>query len=192
MVKIPAEELQKLIHKRDFTSEEVISFTKIDPLTFRNWLKRGVVEIGEKHRLGRWLFSPIDMVKISAMVDLNQFGVTPAAAASLCNMVAELLERFVEDPISWRAGPEYDDYSALPYPIGDYVVVAFPDDGGFTKACAVWIDNELIFDRNDKVNNEAGQAMRRVTHIQIAAGLIIEDIMEKVKHALDKRKDEGV
>ena len=192
MFKMDAEEFKRLIHERDFTSDEVIAFTDIEPATFRNWLKRDVVAIGEKHRLGRWLFSPIDMVKVSTMVDLGEFGVAPASAASLCDMVANLLIEFADNTIAWRASPEYDGRSSLPFPLRNYVIVAVPTDDGFRHRGAVWVGNELVFNHKDDALNEAAQSIRRVTHLQIAAGLIIEDIMEKVKNALDKRGQEGL
>ncbi|MER8539150.1 hypothetical protein NKH17_06750 [Mesorhizobium sp. M1334] len=179
------ERFKAMIRDRSFTSEEVIAFTGVDKFTFRNWLKRGVVEMGEKHRLGRWLFSPVDMIRVSAMVDLvENIGMSPSAASGLCDEVVKLLDTFVEASIANRK--EGVRTSPLLAPLDHYLIVAIVAKDKVSYRHAIRQGDLIVF--GDEEKQDAGLLMLRVTHVVLAAGLIIDDMLEKVKAALDERK----
>ncbi|CAN7495157.1 MerR family transcriptional regulator [Rhizobium sp. LjRoot254] len=71
-----------------FTLSEAASVSTISEMTLRNWISRDVVKVGQKHRLGRWLFSGADIVRLRVMGDLIAVASMPPAQA---NEVADLV-----------------------------------------------------------------------------------------------------
>lgn len=71
-----------------FTLSEAASVATISEMTLRNWISRDVIKVGQKHRLGRWLFSGADIVRLRVMGDLIAVASMPPAQA---NEVADLV-----------------------------------------------------------------------------------------------------
>jgi hypothetical protein len=181
-------ELQEFLHERAFTSEEVIEITGVDKFSFRNWLKRGTPEIGYKHRLGRWAFSPADMMRVSAMVDLvENFGVSPSWAVQMSEEPVSLLESFISATERHMKADGFDGYSVLPAPLDRFVALAYVSDDGLTIARAYWDGDCLRFPGVEEGElTERLHSLLGVTHVVLGAGLIADDIMEKALMRMDE------
>ncbi|TCP39798.1 MerR family transcriptional regulator [Rhodovulum marinum] len=186
MFEMAPQELRELLHERAFSSEELIQMTGVDKFTLRNWLKRGTPEIGAKHKLGRWVFSPADMMRISAMIDLvEEIGMLPSTAAQLAETPVKLVEWHCEQSAKNHADPDWDGYSPLEVALENYVAVALIGEKGVKIHYAYWDGDQLVFSRDQTELDKATRALLRVTHIVLGAGLIADDIMDKVRRAMD-------
>jgi len=177
------QELNKVVHERVFGTDELVEFTGVDAFSFRNWLKRGVVDVGEKHRVGRWLFSPADMIRVSTMVDLVEgVGLSPAAANSLADAVIFFLELFLKAAEENYADPDWNGNSPLKAAMENYVVLATVQGTKVEWGGYYWTDEmQLMPSFGPKRDEKGSMALLSVTHVSVGAGLIIEDIMIKVR-----------
>ena len=56
----------------------------------RNWLARKVIPIGKKHRLGRWMFSAVDIITLQIVNNLvENCGLSPSNAAVVTQALVE-------------------------------------------------------------------------------------------------------
>lgn len=186
MIKMSASELLDFMSVRFFTTEEAIQMTGADAFSMRNWMKREPGAFGEKQASGRWMFSVMDMIQISSRVDLNEIGVPPAQSNEVCRKAVEFAKMFVEKSKSNRDDPDWDGYSALSAPLDQYVIISTFHNGKVRNSLAFWSEDGLIFSLDDELN-ETAQARRKVSHVQLAAGLIIEDVIEKAVSAYEQR-----
>jgi hypothetical protein len=73
-----------------FTVAEAATVSQVSENDIRNWMRRGVVPVGTKSRLGRIMFSALDIVRLRVIGDLNKLlSVDPSAADPVANHVAE-------------------------------------------------------------------------------------------------------
>lgn len=73
-----------------FTVAEAATVSEVSENDIRNWMRRGVVPVGKKSRLGRIMFSALDIVRLRVIGDLNKLlSVDPSAADPVANYVAE-------------------------------------------------------------------------------------------------------
>ncbi|WP_372615334.1 hypothetical protein [Aquicoccus sp.] len=187
MFNMTPSELQEFLHERALTSDEVIKATGVDKFAFRNWIKRGTLEIGHKHRLGRLAFSPADAMRVSAMVDLvSKIGISPLAAAKLAEQPVRLVETFIQAEEKHRSSDEYDGFSALPVPIDRFVSVALVQNEEVLTFNAYWDEDRLFFSGEDAGRVEGTHPMLSLSHVVLGSGLIVDDIMEKVRALMDE------
>ncbi|UWR22631.1 MerR family transcriptional regulator [Sulfitobacter sp. S190] len=188
MMNLSPRELTKLIHERSFSTDELVSFSGVDPFTFRNWLKRGVINVGQKHRVGRWLFSPADIIRVSTVVDLvNDIGVSPAAANTLADAVLWFLETYIERAEEHRSAPDWDGFSVLPVPMENFVVLATISGSEVSWGGYYWTEKmQLKFGFGPRRKPKATKALLQLTHVSVGAGVIIQDVMTKVRDAMSK------
>jgi len=172
-----------------FTTDEVIDFTGVDKFTFRNWLGRGVVEIGKKHRLGRWLFSTVDMIRVSTMVDLVEIGMAPSLASEVCDEVVALFDFYIDAALSDLAKGTKRPHPLLA-PLDHYVAIVIVNKGKISFQHAFRRGAEFVFVEGQPTNIARDQdrllPVLGTTHIVVAAGLIIEDIIGKVRQTLEQ------
>lgn len=73
-----------------FTVAEASKVSGVAEADIRNWMRRGVVPVGEKNRLGRITFSALDIVLLRVIGDLNKLlTVDPSAALPIAKHVAD-------------------------------------------------------------------------------------------------------
>lgn len=188
MFDLDPDQLHELLHDPVFSSEETVAMTGADNFSFRNWLKRGTPQIGRKHRLGRWAFSPADLMRVSAMVDLVEgIGLPPMAAARLAEEPVKFVEAFIRDTKQNRASADYDGHSVLAAPMDRYVTIALVDQDETRITHAYWDGDRLRFTLDDDAElSEQKYSLLGVTHVVLGTGLIVDDIMTKVHEAMQE------
>lgn len=73
-----------------FTVAEAAKVSQVSESDIRNWMRRGVVPVGKKNRLGRIMFSALDVIRLRVIGDLNKLlTVDPSVADPIANHVAE-------------------------------------------------------------------------------------------------------
>jgi hypothetical protein len=72
-----------------FTFTEMVGDNPTDAMNVRNWMARGVISIGLKHKLGRWLFSVSDIIRLRVVRSLIGFAIPPAEANKIADLVVE-------------------------------------------------------------------------------------------------------
>ncbi len=77
----PFQSLMRRIDERDLGFAQVVAISRIDPRQLRNALDRGVLSLGEKHRLGRWAFSLRDCFQLVIIADLTASAWVPISVA---------------------------------------------------------------------------------------------------------------
>lgn len=74
----------------DFTVAEAAKVSQVSENDIRNWMRRGVVPVGKKSRLGRIMFSALDIVRLRVIGDLSKLlSVDPSAANPVAEHVAK-------------------------------------------------------------------------------------------------------
>lgn len=69
-----------------FTHGEAVEVSGVPSKQLNNWIQREVIHVGEMHRTGRRLFSPVDLLMLKIMGELTQMvGMPPASAADLAS-----------------------------------------------------------------------------------------------------------
>ncbi len=75
-----------------FTTAEIVEISGVPDKSIRNWLHRGLLEVGEIHFSGRRLYSLVDAIRLTVMQSLtNRVPLKPTDAVD----AAELLVRYV-------------------------------------------------------------------------------------------------
>ncbi|MEW8047262.1 MAG: MerR family transcriptional regulator [Candidatus Thiodiazotropha sp.] len=91
--------------QKQFTFGQVRAVAGVKADTFRNWLKRGVIDIGEKTPTGRMLFSGADAIYLKMIVKLvTKFSVSLDTAKTIG---IECLKR-VAEIVTEYSGPKID------------------------------------------------------------------------------------
>lgn len=65
------EETQIDWNEHQFTLREACYLSGVADDDLRNWLKRGILDMGKRHKLGRWLFSGIDVIQLRIINELK-------------------------------------------------------------------------------------------------------------------------
>lgn len=65
-----------------FTMPEVVGEDSVNQMNLRNWMSRDIMEVGQKHKLGRWLFSISDVIRVRVVSSLTRLGGFPPAEAN--------------------------------------------------------------------------------------------------------------
>jgi hypothetical protein len=77
--------------ERQFTLGEAATLSRVPHRSIRNWMARDVIVLGERHFLGRWMFSVLDVLKLAVMHDLCvKMTFSPTIAAKLAEAVAQV------------------------------------------------------------------------------------------------------
>lgn len=131
-----------------FTHGEAVKMTKVSSKALNNYTQRGLLSLGEMHRTGRRLYSPLDLIELTILGQLiKDIGMKPSEAVQLASYAGrrafemtaknddgslfcgETKESCV---IGWRDGDEY--YTAImkidevKIP-NDNIVIMIPMDG---------------------------------------------------------------
>jgi len=73
-----------------FTVAEAAAVSQVSENDIRNWMRRDIVPVGKKSRLGRIMFSALDVVRLRVIGDLNKLlSVDPSAADPVAKHVTE-------------------------------------------------------------------------------------------------------
>lgn len=169
------------IHDYRFTVAEAALVTGNVEKNVRNWLVREVVDIGERHYLGRWVFSYLDLVRLEVMRDLTQLSVSAAEAGQVAEAAAlRAVELGVRDSVSGALVEGADGIR----PNINFVV-------------ARGRDGKILVGRADIKNpgnyypphfrDEAGAPLRR-THIVVPVDALIGDLTERVADLIERRE----
>lgn len=74
----------------DFTVAEAARVSGVSEADIRNWMRRDVVPVGKKSRLGRIMFSALNIVQLRVIGDLNRMlGVDPSSANPIANQISD-------------------------------------------------------------------------------------------------------
>lgn len=75
--------------ERTFTVAEASRVSGVTEFDLRNWMRRDVVSVGSKNRLGRIMFSAVDIIYLRVMGDLSRLaGAEPSSVAVIAEDVA--------------------------------------------------------------------------------------------------------
>lgn len=75
--------------ERTFTVAEAARVSGVSEFDIRNWMRRDVVSVGSKNRLGRIMFSAVDIIQLRVMGDFNRLtGSDPSSAVAIAEEVA--------------------------------------------------------------------------------------------------------
>ena len=123
------------------------------------------------------------------MVDLVEIGMAPSLASEVCDQVVALFDFYIDAALSDLAkGIIRPD--PLLAPLDHYVAIAIAKNGKLGFRHAFRRGSEFVFVQDAPTNiapdQERLQAILHTTHVVVAAGLIIEDIIEKVKETLEQ------
>lgn len=73
----------------NFTVAEAAKVSGVAEADIRNWMRRNAVQVGTKNRLGRIMFSALDVIKLRVIGDLGRLiGTEPSASRSIADFVA--------------------------------------------------------------------------------------------------------
>ncbi|WP_275788543.1 MerR family transcriptional regulator [Pararhizobium gei] len=79
-----------------FTMAEVVGESTTNLMNLRNWMARDVIRIGQKHKLGRWLFSLQDVIRVRVIENLTKLtGMAPADANPIADHVVARFRELV-------------------------------------------------------------------------------------------------
>lgn len=172
-------EFKILAREYSLTTDEIISITGIDKFTFRNWLKRKTIDVGKKHRTGRWLFCLVDVIKISSMVDLvHDIKMRPELASRAVDSVIDLFDAYIEKSIKYQnLNKKYSPHM----PLENYRVLIVTHRGGEDISLHRYVRGQTDIEKSKAISSAL-----RLTHIDLAAGFIIEDAVEQVKGVIDE------
>ena len=95
--------------EHQFTLAEAAMISGVPEKTIRNWLARGSLPIGLKHRLGRWLFSTLDIIRLRVMNDLTQNELVPMKPTDAAHLAAVVADRAMRATFRDPATGELDD-----------------------------------------------------------------------------------
>jgi hypothetical protein len=111
--------------EHQFTLSDAAFLSGVPAKSIRNWIARDVLPLGHRHFLGRWLFSLLDILKLSVMHDLSvRLSFNPRDAARL----AEMAGAIAMDSTARDASGQLLD-SADGFRPNRNIVVSFNDDG---------------------------------------------------------------
>jgi len=80
-----------------FTVSEAARVSGNSELDIRNWMRREVVPVGQKNRLGRIMFTALDIVRLKVIGDLSRLLKTePSASGPLAEYVADHCARWMQ------------------------------------------------------------------------------------------------
>ena len=75
--------------ERTFTVAEAARVSGVTEFDIRNWMRRDVVSVGSKNRLGRIMFSAVDIIYLRVMGDFNRLvKADPSSVAVVAEEVA--------------------------------------------------------------------------------------------------------
>ncbi|MDX3975800.1 MerR family transcriptional regulator [Shinella sp.] len=93
-----------------FTFGEVVGESNVDATNLRNWMAREVVPVGQKHKLGRWLFSIADIVRFRTVRSLTMLTDMPPLSA---NRLAEPVVRRLFELVSPGENGDYPNLAKV-------------------------------------------------------------------------------
>lgn len=71
-----------------FTVAEAAKVARVSEMDIRNWLRRSIVPVGQKNRMGRIAFSQFDILHLRVIGDLNKLlSVDPSTANPIADIV---------------------------------------------------------------------------------------------------------
>ncbi len=129
-----------------FTMAEVVGDSTINATNLRNWMARDVLIVGQKHKLGRWLFSISDIIKIRVVQSLTAMAMMPPNEA---HKIAHRLVVRYRELVTPNADGTYPIVSELRIgtPKGrKCFVVTAGSDGPFGHEGTFRDDGEVEFD----------------------------------------------
>lgn len=171
------------IHERQFTMAEAAFLTGNVEKNIRNWRAREVLEVGEKHFLGRLAFSYLDLVQLTVMRDLTALSFPIADAAAMAEAVAmRAVELGMRDPVTGRLVEGADGTR----PNVNFIL-AFEGDKVLTTRADIKTPGNYYPPRH---TNKATAPLRRV-HVVVPADAIIGDLTERVAELVEKRRRAG-
>jgi len=171
-----------------FTLGEACGVSGVAEADLRNWLKRGVVDVGMKHRMGRWQFNFPDVAFLRAMNELMVIAkMEPARAAAVAEFVRkrwyEMLTRNPDGSIGNRnIDGSRDDTRIL-----IHFAPADSEDKGPVVQLVSW-DGEAYSLKASR--RGAPDDWRRRTMIVIPADQIIFDSHKALSAILEKEHEE--
>lgn len=84
-------------YEHQFTLAEACNISGVSENDLRNWKKRDVVDVGERHRTGRWLFSIVDTVLLAGMSGLMTLTkMDPSEAVQIAQHVVIRMEQMFQ------------------------------------------------------------------------------------------------
>lgn len=158
--------------ERQFTLPEAAVLSRVPQRSIRNWIARDVIQLGERHFLGRWMFSTLDVLKLAVMHNLCvEMTFSPPIAARVVEMVAQLA---MDSTRRDASGALLDDADGRRP--NQNVVINFGEDGA-PSAFVADIKRAGIYYPPEGDSPEA-KAMRR-GHVVIPATAMLDDILER-------------
>lgn len=116
------------LYEPNFTHGEAVEVSEVPSKILNNWIQRGVIDLGEKHRTGRRLFSVMDLIELKVMGQLNlSISVTPKIAAFLAGYARrraeEMLERDEQGSLLYKGLQEEERQYLVAFFHGETVTV---------------------------------------------------------------------
>tara|TARA_R110000751_G_scaffold180038_1_gene286416 strand:+ start:26856 stop:27416 length:561 start_codon:yes stop_codon:yes gene_type:complete len=169
-----------------FTLQEACQVSGVSKIDLRNWLSRGVVKVGFKHRMGRWMFSGVDIMKLRVIGDLIVLAkLDPSTAAPIG---AALADRFHELSSSRNANGRVGEENPGGSRRDTRIIVHLNESGdGVAFTLAKW-DGATYELKASKRGSETEWTRR--PHIVIPADQIMFDCMLALGEILELTPDE--
>lgn len=161
-----------------FTLTEAATVSGVPEKSIHNWMKRDILPIGRKHRLGRWQFSMLDLIRLATMHDLTQLvPLKPTDAARIADLVAKRAWERTERNLA--TGELRDLERGVRTNVN--ILVAF--DEGEPKAWTATAGDPAYYPPHYK-NTQC--APLRKPHITIPADAIINDVFSRLEELGDE------
>lgn len=168
--------------QHQFTLDEAAKVSGVAPMTLRNWLARDQEKlgIGQKHKLGRWLFSGVEIIRLRVMGDLSLCGVQP----SMSSVVSKLAEkRFTQMSARNAAGEIVETHMDFRRDLR--IVISFDASNKMFATELQW-DGESYA---SPAHKGTGVLNLRRPHIVIPVDLVIFDVQKALFSLLDLEPD---
>jgi hypothetical protein len=151
----------------------------------RNWMVRDIIPFGEKHPItGRWMFSPLDALRLSCVHDLSLRMVFSLrdAARTADTVVSAALEEIRRDYFTGLVSRD-------PLPRRNCNVVAgFAEDGALELfICDAKDSGAFAYPRQEWSEDDGWRSLRRA-HVVIPASAMLDDVLERIEQLHHKNR----
>jgi hypothetical protein len=160
--------------ERQFTLGEAATLSRVPHRSIRNWMARDVIVLGERHFLGRWMFSVLDVLKLAVMHDLCvKMTFSPSIAAKLAEAVAQVAWDSSKRDASGTLTAGADNFRPNVNVLLNY------DEAGEPHVVMANIKDPGNY--YPPLRGEAGAASLRRAHVVIPATAMLFDVLERTE-----------
>ena len=167
-----------------FTVAEAAAVSQVSENDIRNWMRRGVVPVGTKSRLGRIMFSALDIVRLRVIGDLNKLlSVDPSAADPVAKHVAEHCSAWLRrESTNLRRTPDGCRKETR------LLLHLNPEGEGGALTPVEWGDTAFGFQIPER---GSGQDWARRPMLILPVEQVFNDVLEELFQILEGESDDG-